>query len=105
MNKQVYLDLSILEISKILMYEFWYDYIKPKYQSNAKLWYMNTDKFIIYIKTEDVYEDIADDVEKGFDTSSYEVNRLLPTRKNKRVIGLMKDQLGGNISQILIKYI
>ena len=64
---------------------------------------MNTDKFIIYIKTEDVYEDIANDVEKGFDTSSYEVNRPLPTRKNKRVIGLMEDELGGNISQILIK--
>ena len=104
-NKPVYLGLSILEIRKRLMYELWCDYIKPKYQNNAKLWYMNTDKFIIYIKTEDVYEDIANDVEKGFDTSSYEVNRPLPTRKNKRVIGLMKDELGGNISQILIKYI
>ena len=64
MNKTVYLGLSILEISKTLMYEFWYDYIKPKYQDNAKLCYMDTDSFIIYIKTEDAYEDIANDVEK-----------------------------------------
>ena len=54
MNKPVYLGLPILEISKILMYEFWYDYIKTKYQSDAKLCYMDTDSFIIYIKTEDV---------------------------------------------------
>ena len=63
-NKPVYLGLSILEISKTLMYEFWYDYIKTKYQQNAKLCYMDTDSFIIHIKTEDVYEDIASDVEK-----------------------------------------
>ena len=72
MNKPVYLGLSILEISKTLMYEFWYDYIKPKYQQNAILCYMETDSSIIHIKTEDVYENIADDVEKRFDTSNYE---------------------------------
>ena len=66
------------------MYEFWYDYIKPKYQSNAKLYYMERDSFIINIKTEDLYEDIANDVEKRFDTSNYEVNRPLPTRKTKK---------------------
>ena len=55
---------------------------------------MDTDSFIIYIRTEDVYEDIADDVEKRFDTSNYEVNRLLSAGKNKKVIGLMKDELG-----------
>ena len=97
MNKPVYLGLSILEISKILMYEFWYDYIKPTYQDNAKLYYVDTDSFIINVKTEDVYEDIAKDVEKRFDTSNYEVNRSLPTGKNKKVIGLMKDELGGKI--------
>ena len=84
MNKPVYLGLPILEISKTVMYEFWYDYIKPKYQNNAKLCYKDTDSFIIYIKTDDVYEDIADDVQKRFDTSNYEVNRPLPTRKNKK---------------------
>ena len=64
MNKPVYLGMSILDISKTLMYEFWYDYIKPKYQDRAKLCYMNTDSFVIYVKTEDFYEDIADDVKK-----------------------------------------
>ena len=84
MNKPVYLELSILEISKILMYEFWYDYIKPKCQDNAKLCYMDTDSFTVNVKTEDVYEDIANDVEKTFDTSNHEVNRPLPTGKNKK---------------------
>ena len=93
MNKPVYLGLSILEISKTLMYEFWYDYTKPKYQDNARLYYVDTGSFIINIKTEDFYEDIANDVEKGSDTSNYEVNRPLPKGKNKKVIQLMKDEL------------
>ena len=88
MNNPVYLDLSILEISKKLMYEFWYDYIKPKYQQNAKLCYMDTVSFIINIKIEDFYEDIADDVEKIIDTSNYEINRPFPIGKNKKVIGI-----------------
>ena len=58
---------------------------------------MDTDSYIIHIKTEDVYEDIVNDVEKRFDISNYEANRTLPTRKYKKVIGLMKDELGGNI--------
>ena len=94
-SKSGYLGLSILEISKTLMHEFWYDYIKPKYQNNAKLCQIDTDSFIVYIKTENVYEDIADDVEKRFDISNYEVNRPLPTRNNKEVIGLKIDELGG----------
>ena len=64
MNKPIYLGMSILDISKTLMYEFWYDYIKPKYQDKAKLCYMDTDSFAIYIKTEDFYKDIANDVEE-----------------------------------------
>ena len=87
----------MLEISKTLMYEFWYDYMKPKYGDNVKLCYMDTDSFIMHIKTEDFYKDIANDVEKRFDTSNYEVDRPLPTGKNKKVIGLMKDELGGKI--------
>ena len=93
MNKPVYLGLSILEISKTLMYEFWYDYMKPKYGDNVKLCYMD----IMHIKTEDFYKDIANDIEKRFDTSDYEVNRPLPIGKNTKVIGLMKDELGRNI--------
>ena len=97
MNKPIYLGMAILDISKIVMYELWYDYKKPKYGDNAKLCYTDIDSFIIDIKTEDFYEDIADDVEKRFDISNYEVDRPLPTGKNKNVIGLMKDELGGRI--------
>ena len=97
MNNPIYLGLSILEISKILMYEFWYDYMKPKYNDNVKLCYLHTDSFVMNIKTEDFYKDIANDVEKRFDMSNHEVNRPLPTGKNKKVIGLMKDELGGKI--------
>ena len=75
MNNLIYLDISMLDISKTLMYEYWHDYIKPKYQrtcrqEKAKLCYMDTDSFIINIKTGDFYEDIADDVEKWFDLSN-----------------------------------
>ena len=97
MNKPIYLGMSILDISKILMYEFWYNYIKPKYEDKARLCYMDTDRFVIYIKTEDFYKDIAGDVERWFDTSNYDKNdkRPLPVGKNKKVIGLFKDELGG----------
>ena len=81
MNKPVCLGLSISEISKTLMYEFWYDYIKYDY---IKLCYKDTDSFIMHIKTEDFYKDIASDVEKRFDTSNYEVNRPIPTGRIKK---------------------
>ena len=97
MNKPIYLGLSILEISKILMYEFWYDYMKPKYGNDVKLRYMDTDSFVMNKKTNDFYKDISSDVDNKFDTSNYEVNRPLPMGKNKKVIGLMKDELGGEI--------
>ena len=71
--------------------------MKPKYNGNVKLYYMDTDSFVMNIKTNDFYKDIANDVEKRFDTSNYEVNRPLPTGKNKKVIGLMKDELEGKI--------
>ena len=80
MNKPIYLGMSILDVTKTLMYKFWYDYTKPKYQDIAKLCYMDTDSFITYIKTEDFYKDIADDVKKWFDASNYikDDKRLLP---------------------------
>ena len=74
MNKPIYLGQGILDISKTLMYEFQYNYIKPKYKDKTRLCYMDTDSFIINIKTESLYEDIADDVEEWFDTSNYEKN-------------------------------
>ena len=97
MNKPIYLGLSISEISKTLMYEFWYDYMKPKHNDNVKLCYMDTNSFIMNIKTNDFYKDIANDVENRFDTSNYEVNRPLPMEKNKKIISLMTDELGGKI--------
>ena len=91
--------MSILDISKTLMYEFWYDYIKPKHQDIAKLCYIDTDSFIINIKTKYVYEGFANDIEKWFDTTNYSEDdkRPLPRGINKKVIGLMKDELGGKI--------
>ena len=97
MNKPVQLVLSILELCKILMYEFWYDYVKLKYGGKVKLRYMDTDSFIVYIKTDDVQKDIAENVEIRFDTSSFKLNRPLPKGKNKKVTGLMKDELGEKI--------
>ena len=81
------------------MYEFWYNYIKPKYRDKARLCYMDTDSFVIYIKTEDFYKGIANDVERWFDTSKYDKKgeRPLPIGKNKKGIGLFKDELDGKI--------
>ena len=64
MNKPIYVGFSILDLSKIIMYEFWYEYMKSKYVDNVKLCYIDADSFIMHIKTENFYEDIADDVEK-----------------------------------------
>ena len=96
-NKPVYLGLSILELSKILMYEFWYGYVKPKYGKKVKLCYMDTGIFIVYIKTDDIYKDIAEDVETRFDASNYDLDRPFPKGKNKKVIELMKDEFGRKI--------
>ena len=99
MNKPVHLGMSILGISKTLMYKFWYYYIKPKYEYRVKLCYTDTDSFIIHIITEDFFEDIADDVTKWFDTSNYDENdkRPLPIGMNKKVYGFFKNELGGKI--------
>ena len=99
MDKPVYLGQAILDISKSLMYEFWHHYIKPKYRDNARLCYMDTDSFIINIKTENFYRDIANDAKEWYDTSNYDENEknTLPIGENKKVIGLFKDELGGKI--------
>ena len=92
-NKPVYLGLT-LGLSKTVMYEFWYDYIKPKYGENAKLY---TDSFIVHVKAHDIYKDSTKDVEKRFDTLNYEIGRPVPKGRNKKLIGLMEDELGGQI--------
>ena len=97
MTKLRYSGMSILDISKTLMYEVWYDYIKPKYEDRAKLCYTDTDGFVINIITEDYFEDISDDVERWLGTSSYVDKRPLAIGKNKRVPDLFNDELGGKI--------
>ena len=99
LNKPIYLGMSILDISKTLMYEFWYDYVKPKYKDKSKLCYMDTDSFVINIFTEDFFGDINNDVERWFDTSNYDKNdkRPLPMGMNKKAISVFKDELGGKI--------
>ena len=99
MNKPIYLRQEILDISKTLMYGFWYDYLKPQYGNNVRLCYMDTDSFVIYIKTDDFFKYITNDVERRFDTSKYDEKneRPLPIGKNKKVIGLFKDELDGKI--------
>ena len=97
MNKPVYLSQAILDLSKIIMYEFHYDYMVPKYGDRLKLCYMDTDSLVYHIKTEDFYADIVDDVQTRLDTSGYIPDRPLPVGLNKKVIGLMKDELGGKI--------
>ena len=93
MNKSAYLGLSILDLSKTVIDEFWYDYVKPEYGEKAKLCYMNTDTFIVHEKT----NDIAKDGEKRFDTSNFEIDRSLPKETNNKLIGLMRGKLGGQI--------
>ena len=97
MNKPAYLGLSTLELSKIVMHQFQYDYVKPKFGEKANLCYIDTDSFVIYRKKDGIYKDIAEDVETRFDTSNYELDRSLPKGKHKKVIRLMKDELGGKI--------
>ena len=99
MVKPLYLGMSMFDISKTLMYEFYYDYIKPKYGDRAKLCYTVTDSFVIDIITEDFFEDISNGVERWFDKSNFDENdkRPLSIGMHKRVPGLFKDELGGKI--------
>ena len=100
MNKPIYLGQAILDISKTLMYEFWYDYIKPMYGDKVKLCYMDTDSFVIMMERDYFFKDINNDVEKWFDTSNFDKNdnRPLLIDKNKKVIGKFKDELGSKIT-------
>ena len=95
-EKPVYLGLSTLELSKLAMYEFWYDYVWPKYEERAKLCYIDTDSFIVYIKTDHTYKDIAKDFETRFDTSNYQLDRPIPKEK-KKIVSLVKNELGKKI--------
>ena len=96
MNKPIYVGQAILDLSKITMYEFHYDYAQPKW--DIKLLYQDTDSLVYNIKTEDFYKDISEDISERFDTSNYiDIDRPLPMGMNKKVISLMKDEMGGSI--------
>ena len=92
MNKPVYLGSSISDLSKTVMYEFWYDYVKLKYGENAKLCSIDTESFINHVKTDHICKDIAKDVETRFDTSNFEIDHYL-----------MKDELGGQIMKKCVR--
>ena len=106
MNKLVYLGQAILDYSKMLMYEFWFHYLKPMYPKDVdsdddkiKLCYMDTDSFLFIVRTDDFYKDITNDIDKWFDASGYskDIDRPLQKDKNKKVIGKFKDELAGQV--------
>ena len=104
MNKPVYLGMSILDLSKTLMFDFHYKYIKPKYGNKAKLLFTDTDSFLYEIQTEDFYKDISGDVKDRFDTSDYPEGHPsgIPTGVNKKVLGMFKDEAAGkNITEFV----
>ena len=104
MNKPVYLGMCILDLSKVIMFDFHYKYIKPKYENKAKLLFTDTDSFLYEIETEDFYKDIAGDVKNRFDTSEYKEGHPsgIPTGINKKVLGMFKDEVKGkNIKEFV----
>ena len=104
MNKPIYLGQVVLDLSKTLMFQFWYDYLKPMYGDKIRLCYTDTDSFIMDIKTDDFYKDICADVDKWFDTSNFNKNdnRPLEIGINKKVLGKFKDEIGGKIMTTLV---
>ena len=99
-NKPVYLGMCILDLSKILMYDFHYNYIKQKYGDKAKLLFTDTDSLMYEIQMEDFYKDISADVKNRFDTSDYPPNHPsgIPSGFNKKVLGMFKDEAGGEVT-------
>ena len=104
MNKPVYVGQAVLDISKTLMYEFWYDYIIPKYDDKVTLCCMDTDSFIFHIKTDVLYEDIMSDLQKWYDTSKIDLKlgRCIPIGINKGVILKFKDEFNGSLMKTLL---
>ncbi|XP_031549115.1 uncharacterized protein LOC116286691 [Actinia tenebrosa] len=94
LNKPVYTGFTVLDLSKLLMYEFYYDKLRPKYGDRCHLLYTDTDSLILEVQTEDIYEDCLEDIDE-YDTSGYPKEHFLYSAKNKKVIGKMKDEMSG----------
>ena len=93
MSKPIYLALPIVELSRTVMYEFSYDYVKLRYGEKVRLCNVDADSFIFSVRTDTIYNDTAENVKTRFDTSNYESDTPLPEGRNIKVIGLMKDEL------------
>ena len=106
MDKPIYLGMCILDLSKTIMYDFHYNYIKPKYGNKAKLLFTDTDSLMYEIETEDFYKDISHDVKDRFDTSNYPLNHPsgIPTGCNKKILGKFKDEVGGRIIEEFVGF-
>ena len=98
-NKPIYLGQAVLDLSKTIMFEFRYDYVKPMYGHKIRLCYTDTDSFVMHIKTDDFCKYISADVDKWFDTSNFNKkdNSPLEIGKNEKVLGKFKDEIGGKI--------
>ena len=96
MNKPIYVGFSILELSKVLMYSFFYDTLKPRYGENVRLCYTDTDSFILQYATDDLYANMSDMMDQ-YDTSNYPADHALHSVANKKVVGKFKVELGGRI--------
>ena len=90
----VYLGLSLLDLSKTVMYEFCYNYVKSKDDENGKRCYMDTNSFIVRAETEGLYKDVVEDISTRVDSSNFQLDRSFSNRKHEKVIGSMKYELG-----------
>ena len=96
-DKPIYVGAAILDLSKTLMYDFHYNYVKPKWGGKAQLLFTDTNSLVYEIETEDFYKDIEEDIPRWFDTSAYPNNHTgVKLRTNKKVLGMMKDETAGD---------
>ena len=101
LNKPVYTGMTILENSKIMMYDFYYNHLKARYKTKCDLIYTDTDSLLLHIQTEDVYKDMKDYLWL-YDTSNYPKEHPLYDVRNKKVLGKMKDECGGELIEEVV---
>ena len=101
LNKPIYVGMSVLDLSKHLMYDFYYNTLKARYGENVRLLYTDTDSLIVHVQTDDLYKDMSLNADL-YDTSNYQSDHPLFSTANKKIIGKFKDELGG---QLLTEFI